>query len=74
MNALELAIEMLTTTYGDLDSTARSLQVDAAAVHQALITADPDSAQGVALRLLAKYNPVISVTLAAPTDGHILQP
>ena len=69
MDALELAIETLTTTYGDLEAIARSLQVDAAAVHQALLAADPDSAQGVALRLLAKYNPVMAVTMASPSAG-----
>lgn len=58
MDSLELAIETLTTTYGDLNAVARSLPVDAASVAQALLVAAPDSAEGVALRLLAKYNPV----------------
>jgi NACalpha-BTF3-like transcription factor len=65
MTALELAIEELTTTYGDLDLIARSLQVDAAEVAAALEAAEPDSAAGVALRLLAKYNPLVSPAKAS---------
>jgi hypothetical protein len=61
MTALELAVKELTTTYGDLDLIARSLQVDAAEVDAALAAAESDSAQGVALRLLAKYNPFVPV-------------
>lgn len=57
MTALELAVKELTSTYGDLDIIARSLQVDAAEVDAALAAAEPDSAEGVALRALAKYNP-----------------
>lgn len=65
MTALELAIEELTTTYGDLDLIARSLQVDAAEVAAAFEAAEPDSAAGVALRLLAKYNPLVSPAKAS---------
>ena len=39
--------------------------VDADAVAAALLIADADSAEGVALRLLAKYNPVIVTTKKA---------
>lgn len=65
MTALELAVKELTTTYGDLDLIARSLQVDAAEVAAALEAAEPDSAAGVALRLLAKYNPLVSPAKAS---------
>jgi hypothetical protein len=57
MTALELAVQELTSAYGDLDVIARSLQVDASEVDAALAAAEPDTAKGVALRILAKYNP-----------------
>lgn len=59
MAALELAVQELITTHGDLEIIARSLPVDAAEVNAALAAAAPDSAEGVALRLLAKYNPFV---------------
>ena len=59
MTALELADQELTTARGDLEIIARSLPVDAAEVNVALAAAEPDSAEGVALRLLAKYNPFV---------------
>jgi len=57
MKSLEKALESLTTATGDLDLIARFLVVDAKEVAKALLTTEPDSAEGVALRLLAKYNP-----------------
>ena len=57
MTGLESVVAELTTTYGDLDLIARASPVDAAEVDAALALAEPDSAEGVALRLLAKYNP-----------------
>lgn len=59
MTALELAVQELTAARGDLEIIARSLPVDAAEVNAALAAAAPDSAEGVALRLLAKYNPIV---------------
>jgi hypothetical protein len=57
MTALALAIEDLISTHGDLDLIARSLQVNAIEIANALKTTAADSAEGVALRVLAKYNP-----------------
>ena len=51
------AIEMMVSAAGDLDLIARGLPVDGAEVAAALDAADSDSAEAVALRLLAKYNP-----------------
>lgn len=60
MDSLEQAILALTSATGDLDLIARFLVVDANEVADALLTVEPDSAEGVALRYLAKYNPVTS--------------
>jgi hypothetical protein len=49
------AITAIVEAYGDINLVARSLDVDAAEVAQA--TAEPDTAQAVALALLVKYNP-----------------
>jgi hypothetical protein len=54
---LEEAVDLLVSTDKDLDLIARFLPVDAGEVNAALAGADEDSADGVALRLLAKYNP-----------------
>lgn len=54
---LQDALDELTSTYKDLDLVARGLQVNAEEVADALADADPDSAEAVALRVLAKYNP-----------------
>ena len=58
MATLEEAVNMLASTDKDLDLMARFLSVDAREVQAALQNAEEDSANGVALRLLAKYNPV----------------
>jgi hypothetical protein len=58
MATLEEAVSMLASTDKDLDLMARFLSVDAREVQAALQNAEEDSANGVALRLLAKYNPV----------------
>lgn len=60
MDALEQAILALTSATGDLDLIARFSVVDANEVADALLTVEPDSTEGVALRYLAKYNPVAS--------------
>lgn len=56
---LEEAVDLLVSTDKDLDLIARFLPVDANEVHSALAGADDDSADAVALRLLAKYNPLL---------------
>ena len=53
------AIELLTTTYQSLDSVALRLSVDAKEVNDALNKADKDSAEYVALKSLAKFNPYV---------------
>jgi NACalpha-BTF3-like transcription factor len=58
MTTLEEAVDMLVSTDKDIDLMARFLSVDAQEVHAALEGADKDSADAVALRLLAKYNPI----------------
>ena len=60
MDSLEQAILALTSATGDLDLIARFSVVDANEVADVLLTVEPDSAEGVALRYLAKYNPVAS--------------
>jgi hypothetical protein len=59
MTALDQAVLDLTTATGDLDLIARFSVVDANEVAGALLTVEADSAEGVALRLLAKYNPIV---------------
>jgi hypothetical protein len=59
MTALDQAVLDLTTATGDLDLIARFSVVDANEVAGALMTVEADSAEGVALRLLAKYNPIV---------------
>lgn len=54
---LQDALDELTSTYKDLDLVARGLQVDGQEVADALAEAEPDSAEAVALKVLAKYNP-----------------
>ena len=57
------AVEILTSTYQSLEIVAMGLAVDAAEVDSALAAAEPDSAEGVALRVLAKYNPYTKPTI-----------
>lgn len=52
---VEEAIITIAEAYGDIQLIARSLLVDAAEVAKA--TAEPDTAEAVALALLQKYNP-----------------
>ncbi len=59
---LKDAVTELTSTYKALDDVARTLSVDANEVAAALAKADPDTAEGVALQVLAKFNPVIKPT------------
>jgi len=49
------AIAVIVETYGDINLVARTLIVDASEVFEA--TAEPDTAEAVALALLKKYNP-----------------
>ncbi len=55
MMTVEEAIAEIVSAYGDINLVARFLLVDPAEVAQA--TAEPDTAEAVALALLQKYNP-----------------
>jgi hypothetical protein len=53
---LETALAALTSTYQDLHLIARGLKVDAEEVAEELAKATPDTAEFVALEVLAKYH------------------
>jgi NACalpha-BTF3-like transcription factor len=61
MATLAQVVEELTSSKGDLDLIAKFSLVNAEEVAAALLAAESDSAEGFALRLLAKYNPVVVV-------------
>lgn len=61
MATLDQVVEGLVSANGDLDLIARFSVVDADEVAAALASAEADSAKGVVLALLAKYNPVAVV-------------
>ncbi len=56
------AVKLLTSTYQSLETVALGLPVDAKEVADALLKADPDSAEYVALQVLAKVNPYKKIT------------
>jgi hypothetical protein len=61
------AIEVIVTSYGDIEVVARGLAIDADELAKA--TAEPDTAEAVALALLKKYNitaPVVVIEEVAP--------
>jgi len=61
------AIESIVTSYGDIDLIARGLVVDSGELANA--TAQPDTAEAIALALLKKYNvtaPVVVIEEVAP--------
>jgi hypothetical protein len=58
MESLNQVVEGLVSANGDLDLIARFSLVDANEVAAALASVETDSAEGVALRLLSKYNPL----------------
>ena len=63
------AIEMIVTSYGDIEVVARGLVVDAAELAKA--TVKPDTAEAIALALLKKYNmtvPVVVIEEVAQDD------
>ena len=55
------AIEAIVTSYGDINLVARGMVVDAAELAKA--TAQPDTAEAVALALLRKYNVTAPVVI-----------
>jgi len=54
---LQAAIFALTETYQSLHLVARGLRVDAAEVAEELAKATPDTAEHIALTVLAEVNP-----------------
>jgi hypothetical protein len=65
MATLDQVVNDLVSASADLDLMSRFAVVDANQVAAALLTVEADSAEGVVLRLLAKYNPVTVVTKKA---------
>jgi hypothetical protein len=60
------ALDILTSTYQSLDAVALGLPVDAKEVSDELAKANPDSAEFVALTVLAKYNPYVKQDIPQP--------
>ncbi len=60
------AIKAIVTSYGDIDLVARSIVVDARELAKA--TAEPDTAEAVALALLKKYNVTAPVVVIEEVD------
>jgi hypothetical protein len=56
------AVDALTSTYSSLDSVAIGMQVDPKEVFDALSNTEVDTAEFVALSVLAKYNPYVQTT------------
>jgi hypothetical protein len=63
------AIEAIVTSYGDIEVVARGLVVNAGELAKA--TAEPDTAEAIALALLKKYNvtaPVVVIEEVKTTE------
>jgi len=63
------AIEVIVTSYGDIEVVSRGLAVDADELAKA--TAKPDTAEAIALALLKKYNmtaPVVVIEEVGTTE------
>jgi predicted ABC-type ATPase len=70
MADLTQVLAEMTSSYVCLDVLARSQNVNADDVAKAIVKADPDSAEMVALQALAKWNPVqVAVQEEAPKDA-----
>jgi predicted ABC-type ATPase len=70
MATLTQVLAEMTSSYMSLDVLARSQNVNADDVAKAIIKAEPDSAEMVALQALAKWNPVqVTVQEEAPKDA-----
>jgi hypothetical protein len=65
------AIEVIVTSYGDLDLVARGLVVDAGELVAA--TAEPDTAEAIALALLKKYNITVPVIVIEEVEPDTTQ-
>jgi hypothetical protein len=65
------AIEAIVTSYGDIDRVARGLVVDADELAKA--TAQPDTAEAIALALLKKYNMTAPVVVIEEVTEEVVQ-
>jgi hypothetical protein len=64
MATLDDVVAQMVSSNGDLDLMARFSTVDANEVAAALADVAADSSEGVALRLLAKYNPATETVVS----------
>jgi hypothetical protein len=62
------AVKELTSTYRSLSEVARTMEVDATEVDEALAKANPDSEEATVLRALAAFNPVLKPAKKAPVQ------
>lgn len=60
------AIKAIVTSYGDIDLVARGMVVDAGELAKA--SAQPDTAEAIALALLKKYNVTAPVIEKVPPE------
>ena len=65
------AIKTIVTSYGDIDLVARGMVVDAAELAKA--TADPDTAEAIAIALLRKYNVTAPVVVIQEVVQEVAQ-
>lgn len=65
------AIEVIVTSYGDIDLVARGMVVDAAELAKA--TAKTDTAEAIALALLRKYNVTAPVVVIQEVVQEVAQ-
>ena len=68
---LNEAIETIVTSYGDIEVVARGLVVDAGEL--ATATAQPDTAEAVALALLKKYNMTVPVVVIEEVELEVTE-
>jgi len=68
---LNEAIETIVTSYGDIEVVARSLAVDAGELAKA--TAQPDTAEAIALALLKKYNMTAPVVVIEEVELEVTE-
>jgi len=64
------AIDAIVTSYGDIEVVARGLAVDAGELAKA--TAQPDTAEAIALALLKKYNMTAPVVVIEEVTEEVV--
>ena len=73
MAKLKDVLAVMVSSYSDMTLLAKGQIVDANEVAQAILKADPDSAEMVALQALAKWNPV-GTQKTAPVETPVEEP